>query len=68
MIGLGLNDAPEVVISIVLSIAGGTFVYIACSEILVHEFENKGYRYVKFICFCLGCAGITSLWFLDKDA
>jgi solute carrier family 39 (zinc transporter), member 1/2/3 len=40
-IGIGLETAPDLVSSIVLSIAGGTFVYIACSEILVHEFSDN---------------------------
>lgn len=65
-IGIGINDAPGLVSSIVLSIAGGTFIYIACSEILIHEFSNNKHRYVKFFLFLLGCACITSLWFLHK--
>lgn len=65
-IGLGLHEAPMLVDSIILSIAGGTFVYIACSEILVHEFADKSYRYVKFLFFILGAAVITLLWFLSE--
>lgn len=49
-----------------LSLAGGTFIYIACSEILVHEFEDKTYRYFKFLFFLLGAAVITLLWMLDQ--
>ena len=64
-IGLGLTNAPDFVSSIVLSLAGGTFIYIACSEILVHEFENKQYRYFKFLLFILGAATISVLWLLD---
>eukprot|EP00347_Sterkiella_histriomuscorum_P019421 403341689 len=63
-IGLGLNDAPEMVSSIILSFAGGTFVYIACSEILVHEFSVIKHRYWKFLCFIIGSAIIICLWFL----
>jgi hypothetical protein len=51
-----------------MSLAGGTFVYMACSEILVHEFENKKHRYFKFLFFILGAAAITLLWFLDKHS
>jgi hypothetical protein len=40
-IGIGIENAPELVSSLVLSVAGGTFIYIACSEILIHEFANK---------------------------
>jgi zinc transporter ZupT len=63
-IGIGLSSSPEFVESIVMSLAGGTFVYIACSEILVHEFEDKQHRYLKFFFFMLGSIAITALWFL----
>jgi zinc transporter ZupT len=66
-IGLGLSDAPDFVSSIILSFAGGTFVYIACSEILVHEFSEKKHRYWKFLMFILGAAIITCLWFLHAE-
>lgn len=65
-IGMGIKDAPELISSIVLSLSGGTFIYIACSEILIHEFANNKNRYVKFLCFIIGCAAITLLWFLDQ--
>ena len=65
-IGIGIEDAPGLVSSIVLSLAGGTFIYIACSEILIHEFANNKNRYVKFLFFIIGCAAITLLWFLHQ--
>jgi solute carrier family 39 (zinc transporter), member 1/2/3 len=65
-IGIGISSAPELVSSIVMSLAGGTFIYIACSEILVHEFGDNKNRYLKFFFFMLGSAAITVLWFLDK--
>ena len=65
-IGIGINYAPALVSSIVLSIAGGTFIYIACSEILIHEFANHKNRYVKFFFFTIGCASITLLWLLHQ--
>ena len=37
-IGIGLTSLSEMVGAVILSIAGGTFIYIACSEIIVHEF------------------------------
>ena len=67
-IGMALESTSEIVSSIVLSIAGGTFVYIACSEILVHEFDNMKHRYIKFLFFILGSGVIVALWFLNKDA
>jgi zinc transporter ZupT len=66
-IGIGIESAPELVSSLVLSLAGGTFIYIACSEILIHEFASKKNRYLKFFFFLLGCAAITLLWFLPEE-
>ena len=65
-IGIGIKEAPALVSSIVLSLAGGTFIYIACSEILIHEFNNNKNRYVKFFFTMLGCAAITLLWLLHQ--
>jgi len=55
------------VTSIVMSIAGGTFIYIACSEILIHEFSISKHRYWKFLFFLIGCASITLLWLLHSE-
>jgi zinc transporter ZupT len=65
-IGIGIDDAPALVSSIFLSISGGTFIYIACSEILIHEFSDHKNRYVKFFFFALGSACITLLSLLHK--
>lgn len=67
---MGLNNAPDVVGSIILSFAGGTFIYIACSEILAHEFDGPDkiwLKYVKFFVYLLGAAIITVLWLLDVE-
>lgn len=62
-IGLGLKEAPGVVDPIILSLAGGTFIYIACTEIIVHEFEKKAYKWVKMLALLVGAAIIICLWF-----
>jgi zinc transporter 1/2/3 len=66
-IGIGIESAPIMVTSIVMSLAGGTFIYIACSEILIHEFSVSTHRYWKFLFFLIGCASITLLWFLHSE-
>lgn len=45
------------------SIAAGTFVYIACSEVVVEEFSLPGDRFKKYFLFMLGGIIITGLWF-----
>ena len=62
-IGIGLSDIPEEIGALILALAGGTFVYIACTEILVHEFGDNAHRYWKFLFFIAGSALITCLWF-----
>ncbi len=66
-IGIGIENAPVLVTSIVLSLAGGTFIYIACSEILIHEFADPKHRYWKFLVTMIGAATITLLWLLHEE-
>jgi len=51
--------------ALIYSFAGGTFIYIACSEILVEEFAKAHYKILKFIAFCFGAAIIILLWFTE---
>ena len=62
MLVVNAGDIYEIVFS---SIAAGSFVYIACSEVVVEEFSIPGNRYWKLLAFLVGAAIITCLWFLD---
>jgi hypothetical protein len=45
-----------------MGISVGTFIYVACSDILVEEFENRKNRFLKFFLFIVGgvfCAGLS---------
>ena len=46
--------ASEIVEGIFLAISVGTFLYIACSEVLVEEFEHPENKYIKFCAFIVG--------------
>ena len=46
--------ANEIVEGIFLAISVGTFLYIACTEVLVDEFENSENKYLKFLAFMVG--------------
>ena len=46
--------ASDIVEGIFLSISVGTFLYIACTEVLVEEFEHSDYKYFKFCAFIVG--------------
>ena len=65
-LGILLDNAPKIVDIIFTSLAAGTFIYVACSELIVEEFALPGKRWIKFLFFLLGAAIITSLWFFDS--
>lgn len=64
-VGLGLSSAPAIVGALILSVAGGTFIYIACSEIIVEEFSKAEMKPLKLAMFCLGAVIIILLWFSE---
>ncbi len=70
-IALGLilsSTANEIVEGVFLSISVGTFIYIACSEVIVDEFANPNNKCVKFLMFLLGAlvtAGLSLLEMID---
>lgn len=69
-IGIGLGNSPDLVGAIILSFAGGTFIYISCGEILSHEFDRNQpmwLKYVKFLMYMFGASIITVMWLLDLD-
>ena len=65
-IGMIVSNAGDLVNVVCSSLAAGSFVYIACSEIIVEEFSVPGYRFLKLLAFLFGAMIITLLWFLDS--
>jgi len=65
ILGMILEKTSRIVDVVFLSLSGGTFVYVACSEIIVNEFSRGGYKGAKVLCVCLGIAVICMLWFLE---
>lgn len=55
----------NVVTGIFLSISAGTFIYIACSEVIVDEFSNPENKYIKFLSFLLGAAIAFALTLIE---
>lgn len=64
-IGMAVANAGDIYEVVFSSIAAGSFVYIACSEVVVEEFSIPGNRYWKLLAFLFGALIITLLWFLD---
>lgn len=47
------------------SLAAGSFIYIACSEVIVQEFSMPGNRWWKLLAFLVGATIISSLFFIE---
>lgn len=48
------NGGNPVIEGIFLGLSTGTFIYVACSEVIVEEFETPKLRYPKFFLFLIG--------------
>lgn len=64
MLLLDTNDLTEVVFN---CLAAGTFVYIACTEVIVIEFGKPESRYWKLLAFLIGVSIISVLLFIPQD-
>ena len=58
--------ANEIVEGIFLAISVGTFLYIACTEVLVEEFEHSDNKYWKFLAFMIGGIFTAGLTLIEK--
>ena len=68
IIGIALQHSDPIVEIIFNSFAGGTFIYIAASEVIVEEFSMPDrFKCCQFFSFLLGIFLITSLWLLEDD-
>ena len=68
IIGMFLSETNLIIDSIFSALSGGTFVYVACSEIIVAEFDKGSMQWLKMIMVVLGGSVITLLWFIgDGD-
>ena len=47
----GHNEIYEIIFA---SLAAGSFIYIACSEVIVQQFSQNQYKHIKFVSFILG--------------
>ena len=64
-LGLALSTTDNMIEIIFNSFAGGTFIYIAASEVVVEEFSIMSGRWIKMLFFSLGAAIITSMWIIE---
>lgn len=67
-IGMGISSGVHEVMNVVfMSLSAGTFIYVACTEIIVHEFESSKWSGMKLLLTFLGGVVIGSLWFLTAE-
>ena len=68
IIGMVINNAANAMLDIVfMGISIGTFLYVACGEVIVNEFNNKKHLWWKLFAM-LFSGGITAmLWFIEKE-
>jgi zinc transporter 1/2/3 len=64
-IGLALSDSSPLVGIIFTSLAGGSFIYVSCSELIVEEFSLPGNRWWKLLAFLSGALFIGLLLLLE---
>lgn len=72
VIGLLAQKSNTFVDIVFLSLSGGTFIYIACSEIIATEFKAQGpmptsHRWLKFAAIMGGILTICGLWFMEGE-
>ena len=66
-VGFGMllkNTDSDMIELIFACLAAGSFLYIACSEVIVEEFSISDFRFLKLFFFVIGIAIISSLAFL----
>ena len=67
LVGMLLQDTSPIIEVIFNSFAGGTFIYIAASEVIVEEFSiPDNYKWTQYFTFLAGITLITSLWFIES--
>jgi zinc transporter 1/2/3 len=64
-VGMALSGSGDLIEVIFTSLAAGSFLYIACSEVIINEFSMPGLRWWKLLAFLLGSAMITCLFFIE---
>lgn len=67
IIGLGVSGEVPILTSVFFQLSAGTFIYVACTEIITHEFESPKWSGLKLLLTILGGVVIGALWFLSDE-
>jgi hypothetical protein len=64
-VGMAVADASPIVNVVFFSLAGGNFLYVACSKVIIEEFSTPEFKWWKMFTFLLGATLVTCLKFID---
>ena len=66
-IGMAITEMNALLDTILMGLSGGTFLYVACSEIITNEFAKGNKQHWKMCLVLLGGALIAVLWLLEGE-
>lgn len=61
ILGIFVNGMSELVNIVFMSLAVGTFLYVACSELIIEEFQVRDHKWLKLAAFYGGAIFILAL-------
>jgi hypothetical protein len=68
LIGMQIANTSKLIDCIFMCVSAGMLLFIACTEIIVHEFANGKDKFIKLLMVMLGILVIALLWFLHGAA
>ena len=66
IIGMQIAESNALIDVTFLGLSGGTFIYVACSEIITAEFDKGHYQWAKMLLVLLGGFIIAILWLFGE--
>lgn len=64
--GILVADANDFLNCIMMGVSAGTFIYIACAEIIIEEFSVSKEKLLKFFMFIIGMCLMIGIFFVEK--
>ena len=64
VIGMAAAETNLLIDTVFVCVSGGTFIYVACSEIIVAEFDRGSHQWAKMVLVIVGGMTIIGLWFM----
>ena len=66
LMGMALSNDNDLVEIVFTSFAAGTFLYIACSEVIIEEFSDGNAKWWKWLFFLIGIAFIVLMGLIPE--